>query len=129
MIIPQHVLLTVRNDWELEKLVARVTITHGCILQKQTQTMEKRAVSRRNGGPKMKRVSLSSRATLRFMVGRIGRHLKKGRYFHGVKHGSSIFIIVLVEYLAAKVYELDGNGIRDKKMSIHTLACAVDCEE
>ncbi|KAI5652578.1 hypothetical protein M9H77_29765 [Catharanthus roseus] len=35
--IPRHVLLTVRNDEELEELLACVTIAHGGILPKQTQ--------------------------------------------------------------------------------------------
>ncbi|KAI5652576.1 hypothetical protein M9H77_29763 [Catharanthus roseus] len=77
--------------------------------------MKKRAVSRRDGGLKEKNVSMSTRACLRFLVRTIGHHLKKGRYLQGIKHGNSIYIVVVLEYLAAKDHELDGNGIRDKK--------------
>ncbi|KAI5652570.1 hypothetical protein M9H77_29757 [Catharanthus roseus] len=114
------------------KLLATVTTPHGgrllktklVLLPKENEkaavkepakTIENSAVSKRDGSLKKKHVSLSTSTSLRFLMRIIGHHLKKGRYLQGIKHGNSIYIVVVLERLATKDYELDGNGIRDKR--------------
>ncbi|KAI5652577.1 hypothetical protein M9H77_29764 [Catharanthus roseus] len=76
---------------------------HDGNLDTYTRTMKKRAVSRRDDSLKKKHVSLSTSASSRFL---------------GIKHGNSIYIVVILEYLASKDYGLDGNGMRDKKKNM-----------
>ncbi|KAH1207768.1 Histone H2A [Glycine max] len=131
-IIPRHVLLAVRNDEELGKLLAGVTIAHGGVLPNINPVLlpknvhngsemdaggkiKKGAGGRKGGGPKKKPVSRSVKAGLQFPVGRIGRYLKKGRYAQRVGTGAPVYLAAVLEYLAAEVLELAGNAARDNK--------------
>jgi len=48
----------------------------------------------------------SSRAGLKFPVGRIHRLLRKGNYAERVGAGAPVYLAVVMEYLAAEVLEL-----------------------
>ncbi|KAH0713874.1 hypothetical protein KY290_008818 [Solanum tuberosum] len=101
-IIPRHLLLAVRNDEELGKLLAGVTIAHGGVLPNINPIL----LPKKTGGEK---------AGLQFPVGRIGRFLKKGRYAQRVGSGAPVYLAAVLEYLAAEVLELAGNAARDNK--------------
>ncbi|CAI9289651.1 unnamed protein product [Lactuca saligna] len=77
--------------------------------------VKKGAAGRKAGGPKKKSVSKSVKAGLQFPVGRIGRHIKNGRYAKRVGSGAPIYLAAVLEYLAAEVLELAGNAARDNK--------------
>lgn len=66
-------------------------------------------------GARKKSVSKSLKAGLQFPVGRIGRHLKDGRYAKRVGAGAAVYVAAVMEYLAAEVLELAGNAARDNK--------------
>ena len=59
--------------------------------------------------------SRSSKAGLQFPVGRIARHLKKGRYAARVGAGAPVYMAAVLEYLVAEILELAGNAARDHK--------------
>lgn len=65
--------------------------------------VKKGAAGRKAGGPKKKSVSKSVKAGLQFPVGRIGRHIKNGRYAKRVGSGAPIYLAAVLEYLAAEV--------------------------
>ena len=48
-------------------------------------------------------------------MGRIGRHLKTGRYCQRVGAGAPVYMAAVLEYLAAEVLELAGNAAKDNK--------------
>ncbi|KAJ6847431.1 uncharacterized protein M6B38_278010 [Iris pallida] len=79
--------------------------------------LKKGAGGRKGGGPKKNLVSRSVKAGLHFPVGRIGRFLKKGRYAQRVGSGAPVYLVAVLEYLAAEVLELAGNAARDNKKS------------
>ncbi|GAA5829984.1 hypothetical protein JCM5353_003939 [Sporobolomyces roseus] len=68
-----------------------------------------------NNGDKPKAISRSTRAGVTFPVGRIERHLKKGRFAQRIGAGSSVYLAAVLEYLTAEVLELAGNAARDNK--------------
>ena len=57
----------------------------------------------------------SSRAGLQFPVGRIHMLLRKVNYAERVGASAPIYLVVVMEYLAAEVLELAGNASRDNK--------------
>jgi histone H2A len=59
--------------------------------------------------------SRSSKAGLQFPVGRIARHLKKGRYASRIGAGAPVYMAAVLEYLVAEIVELAGNSARDHK--------------
>ncbi|GAA5956451.1 hypothetical protein JCM8115_001728 [Rhodotorula mucilaginosa] len=59
--------------------------------------------------------SRSSKAGLQFPVGRIDRHLRKGRYASRIGAGAPVYLAAVLEYLAAEILELAGNAARDNK--------------
>ncbi len=66
-------------------------------------------------GHKKSNVSKSSRAGLQFPVGRIARHLKKGRYAARLGGGAPVYLAAVLEYLAAEILDQAGNAARDNK--------------
>ncbi|KAI4979187.1 hypothetical protein ZWY2020_015940 [Hordeum vulgare] len=69
----------------------------------------------RKGGERKKAVARSVKAGLQFPVGRIGRYLKKGRYAWRVGSGAPVYLVTVLEYLAAELPELAGNAAKDNK--------------
>ena len=61
--------------------------------------------------------SRSQRAGLQFPVGRIARHLKRGRFAQRTGAGAPVYLAAVLEYLAAEVLELAGNAAKDNKKS------------
>ena len=59
--------------------------------------------------------SRSAKAGLQFPVGRIARHLKKGRYASRVGAGAPVYLAAVLEYLVAEILELAGNAAKDHK--------------
>ena len=57
--------------------------------------------------------SRSARAGLQFPVGRIERHLRKGRYAQRMAAGAPVYLAAVLEYLTAEILELAGNAARD----------------
>ena len=74
-------------------------------------------MSVRGEGEKVKSNSKthSSRAGLKFPVGRIHRLLRKGNYAERFGSGAPVYLAAVLEYLAAEVLELAGNAARDNK--------------
>ena len=64
-----------------------------------------------------KSISKSTRAGLQFPVGRVARHLRKGRYSQRVGAGAPVYLAAVLEYLAAELLELAGNAAKDNKKS------------
>ncbi len=54
--------------------------------------------------------SRSSKAGLQFPVGRIHRMLRKGNYAQRIGAGAPVYLAAVLEYLAAEILELAGNG-------------------
>ena len=65
----------------------------------------------KGGKVKGKSKTRSSRAGLQFPVGRIHRMLRKGSYAERVGAGAPVYLAAVMEYLAAEVLELAGNGM------------------
>ena len=59
--------------------------------------------------------SKSSKAGLQFPVGRLSRHLKKGRYANRIGSGAPVYLAAVLEYLVAEILELAGNVAKDHK--------------
>eukprot|EP00578_Thalassiosira_sp_NH16_P000461 CAMPEP_0181130322 /NCGR_PEP_ID=MMETSP1071-20121207/29799_1 /TAXON_ID=35127 /ORGANISM="Thalassiosira sp., Strain NH16" /LENGTH=182 /DNA_ID=CAMNT_0023216379 /DNA_START=12 /DNA_END=560 /DNA_ORIENTATION=+ len=53
--------------------------------------------------------SSSAKAGLQFPVGRIGRHLREGKYAARTCAGAPIYLAAVLEYLCAEILELSGN--------------------
>ncbi|VAH70369.1 unnamed protein product [Triticum turgidum subsp. durum] len=87
----------------------------------------------RKSGERKKAVTRSMKAGLQFPVGRIGRHLKKGRYADRIGWGAPIYLADVLEYLAAEMLELAGNAAKDNKktriMPRHLLIATRNDEE
>lgn len=66
---------------------------------------------------KMKAMSRSVRAGLKFPISRIHRFLRKGNYGEHVGTGAPVYLATVMEYLAAELLELAGNAARDDKIT------------
>lgn len=64
---------------------------------------------------KSKQSSRSFRAGLQFPVGRIDRHLKKGRFAQRIGAGAPVYLAAVLEYLTAEILELAGNAAKENK--------------
>lgn len=67
--------------------------------------------------PRAKKFSRSTRAGLKFPVGRILRILKSGNYSRRVGFGAALYLTAVLEYLSAEILELAGNAATDNKRS------------
>nr|XP_009768629.1 PREDICTED: histone H2A.6-like [Nicotiana sylvestris] len=63
-------------------------------------------------GTAKKATSRSSKAGLQFLVGRIARFLKAGKYAERVGAGAPIYLVVVLEYLAGESGNFFSNRIR-----------------
>ena len=52
-----------------------------------------------------------------FPVGRIGRHLKSGRYSERVGKGAAVFMAAVLEYMVCEIMELAGQAMSEAGMS------------
>jgi len=59
--------------------------------------------------------SKSSRAGLKFPVGRISRLLRKGRYAPRVGNGAAVYLTSVLEYMAAELLEISGTAAHQNK--------------
>ena len=57
----------------------------------------------------------SAKAGLTFPVGRIGRHLKQGRFAKRNSPGAAVFMASVLEYLVAELIELAGGIAKEQK--------------
>ncbi|XP_008570083.1 PREDICTED: histone H2A type 1-A-like [Galeopterus variegatus] len=74
---------------------------------------------KQGGKERAKATSRSSRAGLRFPVGRIHRRLHKGSYAEHIGAHAPVYLAAVLEYLTAEILELAGNASCDnKKMRI-----------
>ncbi|MFS7903029.1 putative transcription factor Hap3/NF-YB family [Helianthus anomalus] len=80
-----------------------------------TGKAKKGVAGRKADGPRKKSVTRSVKAGLQFPVGRIGRYLKHDRYAKRVRTGALVYLVAVLEYMAAEVLELAGNAARDNK--------------
>uniref|UniRef100_A0A7S3ZAQ5 Histone H2A n=2 Tax=Lotharella globosa TaxID=91324 RepID=A0A7S3ZAQ5_9EUKA len=60
-------------------------------------------------------MSKTARAGLRYPVGRINRHLRKGKYGQRISTSAAVMMAAVVEYLSAEVLELAGNIAMDHR--------------
>ncbi|NXB03167.1 H2A2 protein, partial [Cnemophilus loriae] len=67
-----------------------------------------------NPGSASKR-SKSAKAGLQFPVGRVYRHLRRGKYADRIGSGAAIYLAAVMEYVVAEVLELAGNAARENK--------------
>ncbi|NXD20193.1 H2AL protein, partial [Spelaeornis formosus] len=59
--------------------------------------------------------SKSAKAGLQFPVGRVFRHLRRGKYADRIGSGAAIYLAAVLEYLTAEVLELAGNAAHENK--------------
>ena len=64
---------------------------------------------------KVTKGSRSAKAGLTFPVGRIARHLRKGRFAKNLGSGAPVYVAAVLEYLTAELLELAGNAAKDHK--------------
>jgi len=62
-----------------------------------------------------KNITRSAKAGLQFPVGRLARHLRKGRYSKRVGAGASVYMAATLEYVVAEILELAGNAAKEAK--------------
>ena len=72
---------------------------------------KKGARGKKVGGSKTR----SAKAGLTFPVGRISRHLRKGRFAKRIGGGAPVYMAAVLEYIVAELLELAGNAARDHK--------------
>ncbi|GFQ63993.1 histone H2A [Trichonephila clavata] len=92
--------------------ISNIRFTLGTFFLSQNIIMSGRG---KGGKVKGKSKTRSSRAGLQFPVGRIHRLLRKGNYAERVGAGAPVYLTAVLEYLAAEVFELEGNAARDNK--------------
>lgn len=80
-------------------------------LEKSTEKSVEKSIEKKN------QKSRSSRAGLKFPVGRVHRFLRQGGYARRIGGGAPVFLAAVMEYLTAEVLELAGNAARDNKKS------------
>lgn len=66
-------------------------------------------------GKAAKPISRSARAGLIFPVGRLHRHLKKGRYAKRVGKVAPVYIASVLEYLIMEILELSSDVLKELK--------------
>ncbi|MCP5118738.1 MAG: hypothetical protein GY953_48625 [bacterium] len=71
----------------------------------------KGARGKKVGGSKTR----SAKAGLTFPVGRLHRHMKKGRFAKRIGGGAPVYMAAVLEYLVAELLELAGNAARHHK--------------
>ena len=72
----------------------------------------RKSVSKKNAPTKTTR---SAKAGLTFPVGRIARHLKKGRFSKNIAGGCPVYVAAVLEYLTAELLEMAGNCATEQK--------------
>ncbi|GFQ81487.1 histone H2A [Trichonephila clavata] len=92
--------------------ISNIIFTLGTFFLSQNIIMSGRG---KGGKVKGKSKTRSSRAGLQFPVGRIHRLLRKGNYAERVGAGAPVYLTAVLEYLAAEVFELEGNAARVNK--------------
>lgn len=69
----------------------------------------------RGRGPKVQRVSISTRAGTIFPVSRVRRYLRGCTHRLRIGIGASVYQAAVLEYLSAEILELAGNAARDNR--------------
>ena len=69
----------------------------------------------------------TSKSTLTFPVGRVGRLLRKGRYAKRVSAGAAVFLAATLEYLTAETLELASKTVAkgSKRITPRALTLAI----